>query len=116
MNARAFGSGSFHQLPAMPTIIGRTWLDGHDSDPPTLELRLSNGTYVKVGWDSDYSHRLFWFASCATADFVSCTAAATGLSADELGPLEDEVKRAVEAHESNCRAEYEDAYCPEVER
>lgn len=90
------------QVPVV--VLGKVWLDG-DNDPPTLELRLSSGAYVKVGWDLTYHHRLLWWAPDGESDFVTCTAERTGLG-DELGPIEDEVFRAVECFESNLRAEY----------
>ena len=87
-------------------VLGTCWLDC-DTDPPRLQLRLSNGGYVQVSWDFTYSHRLLYFAPDVHAEFVSATAEQTGLSEDVLGPIEDQVFRAYAAHESQWRSEYE---------
>lgn len=96
-------------------VLGSCWLDGYDSEPPTLELRLSNGAYVKIGFDADYWHRLLWFAPDASADYQSATGAQTGLDPDVLESYCHAVEDAVRAHESNLRVEYLDAYTPEGE-
>ncbi len=95
MNARAFGAGSFHLVPATPAVIGRAWLDGAASDPPTLELLLSNGAYLKIGWDLDYQHKLLWWAQDVSADFAPCTAESACLDPLVLDALVEEVYRAV---------------------
>ena len=71
MNAR----GRMYVGNALPVVVVRsTWLDGYDSDPPTLELELSDGRYLKVGFDVDYQHPLVWMAVDGDAEFVSCVA------------------------------------------
>ncbi len=88
-------------------VKSKIWLD-FGEDPPTLECRLTNGSYVKVGYDMEYRHRLLWFSLDAEAEFVSATAAMTGLTSDQLAELEDEAYRAVEAYESNRASTYFD--------
>ncbi len=61
-------------VPESLTIISKCWLDGHDSDPPTLEVKLSDGSYLKVGYDTDYHHPLVWLATDKHADFVTAVA------------------------------------------
>ena len=86
---------------ALPVVVVRsTWLDGYDSDPPTLELELSTGAFVKVGWDVDYQHPLVWTAADRDADFVSCVARETGLG-DEIETYFAEVADAARIHEAD---------------
>jgi len=96
-------------------VTAKHWVSGFDRDPPRLELKLSDGSYVLVGWDSDYSHALVFVAATLDADFTSCVASETGLHPGELAALVDEVAAATEAHDSLDRAEYLDAYCPDGE-
>ncbi len=91
---------------AVPSVSSRHWIDGNDTDPPRLEVRLSNGAYLTIGFDTDYWHRLIWYAPNASEDFESATAEMTGLSPDVLSGLCDEVEQACRAFESNWRAEY----------
>ncbi len=90
--------GSAKNGPLGVQVLSTLWLSGYDTDPPTLELRLSNGGYVKIGWDMTYSHRLLWWAPDRQADFVTATPAMTGLDPDVFGPLVDEVAQAAESH------------------
>ena len=87
-------------------VVGSCWLDGDDADPPTLELRLSNGSYVKVGFDVDYWHRLLWFAPNRSADYQSATGAMTGLDPDVLNSYCNATEDAARCHESNLRSEW----------
>lgn len=97
----------------MKTIISRCWLDGYDSDPPTMELKLSDGSYLKVGWDSDYSHPLVYVAEDVFSEFVSCNSRETGIDLGDLESIVDEVAASTIAHDSNNRSEYWAAYAPE---
>ncbi len=86
-------------------VLGSIWLDGDDADPPTLELRLSDGRYLKLAYDLSYSHPLVWAAENKAADFVSIPARESGLG-DALEPYLDQVAHAAECHASNQRAEW----------
>lgn len=97
-------------------VLSRNWVNGFNSEPPRLELKLSDGSFVMVGWDSDYSHQLLFVATDLHADFVSCVASETGLDPDVLAGLVDEVAEATRAHDSNNRVEYWDAYTPDGEQ
>ena len=92
-------------------LKSRCWLDG-DRDPPSLELRLSDRSYVRVGYDLDYHHRLLWWAPDGETDFVSVTAERTGLDEDTLGPLEAEVESAVRHWDAELSARYPDNGLP----
>ena len=88
-----------------PVVVSKIWLQC-GSDPPECEARLSTGAYLLVRWDSDYSHPVILKAGNGVADFASIPARESGLSVEALDELVEEVKRAVECHESNERAEY----------
>lgn len=94
----------FDRFPDL-TVKKRDWLC-FDQPELELELELSDGSFVKVGWDDDYNHRLLYIAANEYEDFVSATADQTGLSEDVLAPLVDEVCRAVREHNWTERAEY----------
>lgn len=87
-------------------VAGFVWLN-NDRDPPTLELRLTNGAYVKVEYDTQHHHCYLWFAPNKQADFIAATTAMTGLEADQLAPFKDQAEQATRAHESQQRAEFE---------
>jgi len=100
------------RLPFVPSeeveVLRRTWLAGFDRDPPTLELELTDSSFVKVAWDAEYNHRNLYVATDRAADYVTATGAETRLSEDVLGPICAEVEAACRSHDSNDRAEYLD--------
>ncbi len=87
-------------------VVKRTWVDGADSDPPRLEVELSNGAFVLVGYDTQYHCRCLFYAKDESADFVSCVSGDTQLHPDVLAALVDEVETATRSFESNHRGEY----------
>jgi hypothetical protein len=104
MNARS--SIPFEAVPEYLTVESRCWIQDDENAPPRIEARLSNGSYVLVGWDSDYSHAVVFVAADKHSEFVSGVAAESGLDPDVLYGLVTEAQAATEAHESNQRAEY----------
>ena len=78
------------------SIIRRDWLT---QDAPELHLALSDGAHLKVQWSLEDQCAYLFVAKDSRADFVSCTAAETGLEPGELAGLVDEVFRAVRADE-----------------
>jgi hypothetical protein len=78
-------------------VVKRHWLNGFDSDPPCIELTLSNGSMCKVGYDSDYHHVLLWTSPDSEEDYRSATVAETGLHPDILAPIAEEAEQAVRA-------------------
>jgi len=94
-----------HSFPALLSVVSRIWLQ-EGRDPPRLEARLSDGSYLLLGWDSDYSHANVLRAATGVDDFESIPSRECGLSGDELGALVDEVQRATSEHNSNDRSEW----------
>ena len=92
-------------LPALLSVVSRLWLQ-EGRDPPRLEVRLSDGSYLLVGWDSGYSFANVLRAATGVDDFESIPSRECGLSGDELGALVDEVQRATSEHNSNDRSEW----------
>lgn len=86
-------------------VVRRDWLC---VDSPELHLRLSDGRCVLIQWDLDYGHRLLLVAPDMDAPYTSCTADQTGLTDDQLGPLVDEVYRAVEEDEAERLSDQDD--------
>ncbi len=80
-------------------VVSFHWLGG-SNQPPHVELKLSDGRFVKVGWDGDYAHKLLAVAADKSADYADCTGIETGL---EPGELEVWCDRAHEAWESWAR-------------
>jgi len=78
-------------------VVSTIWLAGDDRDPPTLELRLSSGRYLKLSFDWDYKTPLLWAAADEHADYESIPFRESGLG-DALEPFIDEVANAAEAH------------------
>ena len=97
MNAATF--------PALLSVVSRLWLQ-EGRDPPRLEVRLSDGSYLLVGWDSDYSFANVLRAATGVDDFESIPSRECGLSGDELGALVDEVQRRTSQHNDCERAEF----------
>lgn len=93
-------------------ILGQTWIDG-DNDPPALELRLSDGSFVRVGYDDTYHHRILWWSPDLETDFVSCTAERTGLHSDVLGWMESKAEQAVRSWAVDERSMYWESHCPD---
>lgn len=87
-------------------IIKSTWLTGFGGDPPTLDLVLADGSCIRIGYDTDYHHRLLWRAANLHDDPVSCNASETGLDRDELYLLCDQVEAACRAEDDALRTEY----------
>lgn len=87
-------------------VVSSAWLVGADRDPPSLELELSDGSFLKLSWDIDYSCPIVWSASDKSSDYESVAAASTVLG-DAIVSFLDEAEAAVRAHASNDRAEWE---------
>ncbi len=75
------------------TVVSSFWLDG-DVHPPSMELVLSDGTFVQLRWDVGYSCRNILRARNEHEDFADCTGDETGLSADVLWDFVQQVERA----------------------
>lgn len=104
VDRRSVGLYGFDMTNAL-TIFGKAWIDG-DSNPPSIELLLSDGTYVRIGWDIDYNCRLLWWSPDGETDFVPCTADRIALHPDVLFALVTEAKQAVEEYDAKQRREY----------
>ncbi len=76
------------------TVVSSFWLDG-DVHPPSLELVLSDGTFVQLRWDISYATRNVLRARNEHEDFADCTGDETGLSADLLWEFVQQVEAAV---------------------
>ena len=87
-------------------VIRATWLES--SEGVRLELELSDGSFVLVGFDTEYNAPDIFRAADESEDYVSCVARETGLG-DAIAPLIDEVAAAQEAFDSNLRAEDDDS-------
>ena len=88
-------------LSATSTI----WLQ-EGTDPPRLEARCSDGSYLLVGWDGDYHHATVLRAGNGVEDFESIPARESGLSVEALDELVEQVRVATEQHESVERCDY----------
>lgn len=102
-------------IHAVLTVVSKLWLQ-EGNDPPRLEVRCSDGSYLLVGWCTNNNFPEVFRAGNGVEDFTSIPAAESGLHPGELSALIDEVQAATEAHESNDRADYWEAYTPEGER
>ncbi len=87
---------ALRSVPMFLAVVSKTWIH---ADQPELHLALSDKSAVKIQWCLEYAHRNL-FVAHADGDFVSCTAAETGIDPDELEHLVDEVYRAVQQDEA----------------
>lgn len=94
------------------TVLRSVWLDGGGWEPPQLEMELSDGRFIKVGYDLEFSHPLVWIAPDKHADFESAPARESGLG-DALEPYIDEVAHAARLHEADRMADEDDGRCDE---
>ncbi len=100
MNARLFPS------PKPVTITREIWLGG-DSNPPSLELSLSDGSFVQVRYDSQYNCRNLFRYADETEIGNTCIGEDTGLSPEVLADVVDRVADAVKAYDRETSDSYD---------
>ncbi len=97
MTRAYLGSALVGQRIAQPVeVLKKDWLQYGD-DPPRIELTLSDGSYLLVGYDWDYHAADILRAADKHADYESIPARESGLG-DALEPYIDEAKSAAESH------------------
>ncbi len=87
-------------------VDSRFVLDGDKDDPPTVEMRLEDGSFVKVGYDLDARLPVIWVANSREAEFVISTKDGACMVPGVLECICDEVEQMAISFESNRRAEY----------
>lgn len=101
-------------LTAVPlSVLSTLWLD--EENGPVLEVALSNGRFLKIGWDVSYCHPIVFVAADETAPYESCVARETGLG-DEIEPLIDQARDAALHHEAERERFSEDDFRADEER
>lgn len=85
------------------TVTKTYWVDG------MLELWLSDGAFVRVGWDLDYHHRLLLVAPDEHGDWRDATGEEIPLHPDELDSYVSEAKRRTQDEADEAAAEHDSA-------
>lgn len=75
-----------------------TWFNGFDTDPPVIEVKKDDGSYVLIGYDFDSGLNTYMIASDISSDYVACVARETGLPAADLLEFSRRVETASLAH------------------
>ncbi len=97
MNAYLGNALAGQVISKLVEVLRTIWLDGDDADPPTLELALSDGSYVRLSYDVDYHHPLVWRAADKDDDYESIPARESGLG-DAIEPYIDQAAEAAQSH------------------
>ncbi len=87
----------------MTSISSREWFE---ADQPEIHLKLSDGTFIKVRWNEDWSNAEFYRAAAMSEDYARCTSLETGMESDDISELKTTIKDATSDFYSNDRAEY----------
>lgn len=75
-------------------VLSTSWTEFPHTDPPTLDVELSGGSCLSIGWDFTYSHRLLRLFEGERETGRACTGEETGLPAAVLERLVDDVREA----------------------
>lgn len=76
------------------SVVAKHYADGPDNDPPTLLLGLSDGRFVKLTWDMDYSHFCTFIAADKSSPYVAAPNEADDIWRLTL-PFRDEIYASV---------------------
>lgn len=100
MNYTTKREGQYLRIRAagMPTIATKNWIAHGHQDPPELELKLTDGRFIKVHWDFTASLPIVMVAQDCTDDYYSPGFPVLVELSPILGEACDEVEEAARHH------------------